>query len=191
MTLSVTIYFPAHCGHTGLPDWGDVPQGRLWVDSRPRRLRPCCPVRSCGPVPFAVTPYYHTKNDRLRLIPIFTGRRVLFCSASRCRSVGLSVGLSPSQNGSFLLRLNTKMFKFRGWACLLWLSLHVLLIFFKFFSLVFFLFWVCFRLRRLSVSFKRPLCIIISHLIRSKLLIQSIAFAAVSTINITQRTDSD
>ena len=29
MTLSVTIYFPAHCGHTGSPDWGDVPQGRL------------------------------------------------------------------------------------------------------------------------------------------------------------------
>ena len=55
MTLSVTIYFPAHCGHTGWPDWGDVPQGRLWVESRPRRLRPCGPVRSCGPVPFAVT----------------------------------------------------------------------------------------------------------------------------------------
>jgi len=55
MTLSVTIYFPAHCGHTGSPDWGDVPQGRLWVESRPRRLRPCGPVRSCGPVPFAVT----------------------------------------------------------------------------------------------------------------------------------------
>ena len=55
MTLSVTIYFPAHCSHTGSPDWGDVPQGRLWVDSRPRRLRPCGPVRSCGPVPFAVT----------------------------------------------------------------------------------------------------------------------------------------
>jgi len=36
MTLSVTIYFPAHCGHTGSPDWGDVPQGRLWVESRPR-----------------------------------------------------------------------------------------------------------------------------------------------------------
>ena len=34
---------------------GDVPQGRLWVESRPRRLRPCCPVRSCGSVPFAVT----------------------------------------------------------------------------------------------------------------------------------------
>jgi len=50
MTLSVTIYFPAHCGHTGSPDWGDVPQGRLWVESRPRRLRPCGPVRSCGPV---------------------------------------------------------------------------------------------------------------------------------------------
>ena len=33
----------------------DVPQGRLWVESRPRRLRPCGPVRSCGPVPFAVT----------------------------------------------------------------------------------------------------------------------------------------
>ena len=55
MTLSITIYFPAHCGHTGLPDWGDVPQGRLWVESCPRRLRPCGPVRSCGPVPFAVT----------------------------------------------------------------------------------------------------------------------------------------
>ena len=52
MTLSVTIYFPAHCGHTESPDWGDVPQGRLWVESRPRRLGP---VRSCGPVPFAVT----------------------------------------------------------------------------------------------------------------------------------------
>ena len=34
---------------------GDVPQGRLWVESRPRRLRPCGPVRSCGPVPFTVT----------------------------------------------------------------------------------------------------------------------------------------
>ena len=34
---------------------GDVPQGRLWVESLPRRLRPCGPVRSCGPVPFAVT----------------------------------------------------------------------------------------------------------------------------------------
>jgi len=22
MTLSVTIYFPAHCAHTGSPDWG-------------------------------------------------------------------------------------------------------------------------------------------------------------------------
>ena len=43
MTLSVTIYFPPHCGHTGSPDWGDVPQGRLWVASRPRRLRPCGP----------------------------------------------------------------------------------------------------------------------------------------------------
>ena len=50
MTLSVTIYFPAHCGHTGSPDWGDVTQGRLWVDSRPRRLRLCGPVRSCDPV---------------------------------------------------------------------------------------------------------------------------------------------
>ena len=62
MTLSVTIYFPAHCGHTGSPDWGGgVPQGHLWVESRPRRLQPCGPVRSrgpvrsCGPVPFAVT----------------------------------------------------------------------------------------------------------------------------------------
>ena len=55
MTLSVTIYFRAHCGHTGSPDWGDVPQGRLWVESHPRRLRPCGPVLSCGPVPFAVT----------------------------------------------------------------------------------------------------------------------------------------
>jgi len=54
MTLSVTIYFPVHCGHTGSPDWGDVPHGRQWVESRPRRLRPCGPVRSCGPVPFAV-----------------------------------------------------------------------------------------------------------------------------------------
>ena len=36
-------------------DWGDVPQGCLWVESRPCRLRPCGPVRSCGPVPFAVT----------------------------------------------------------------------------------------------------------------------------------------
>ena len=44
MTLSVTIYFPAHCGHTWSPD---VSQGRLWVEPRPRRLRPC------GPVPFA------------------------------------------------------------------------------------------------------------------------------------------
>ena len=53
MTLSVTIYFPEHCGHTGSPDWGwDV---RLWVESRPRRLRPCGPVQSYGPVPFAVT----------------------------------------------------------------------------------------------------------------------------------------
>ena len=34
---------------------GGVPQGSLWVESRPRRLRPCGPVRSCGPVPFAVT----------------------------------------------------------------------------------------------------------------------------------------
>ena len=55
MTLSVTIYFSVHCGHTGSPDWGDVPQGLLWVESRPRRLRPCGLVRSCGPVPFAVT----------------------------------------------------------------------------------------------------------------------------------------
>jgi len=55
LSVSVTIYFPAHYGHTGSPDWGDVPQGRLWVESRPRRLRPCGPVRSCGPVPFAVT----------------------------------------------------------------------------------------------------------------------------------------
>jgi len=55
MTLSVTIYFPVHCGHTGSPDWGDVPQGRLWVESRPRRLQTCGPVWSCGPVPFAVT----------------------------------------------------------------------------------------------------------------------------------------
>ena len=48
MTLSVTIYFPAHCGHTGSPDWGGgVPQGRLWVDSRPRRLRPCAVLWSC------------------------------------------------------------------------------------------------------------------------------------------------
>ena len=35
--------------------FGDVPQGLLWVESRPRRLRPCGPVRSCGSVPFAVT----------------------------------------------------------------------------------------------------------------------------------------
>ena len=55
MTLSVTIYFPAHCSHTGSPDWGDVPQGRLWVESRPLRLRPCAVLQSCGPVPFAVT----------------------------------------------------------------------------------------------------------------------------------------
>ena len=34
---------------------GGVPQGLLWVESRPRRLRPCGLVRSCGPVPFAVT----------------------------------------------------------------------------------------------------------------------------------------
>jgi len=48
MTLSVTIYFPAHCGHTGSPDWGgDVPQGRLWVESRPRRLRPCAVLWPC------------------------------------------------------------------------------------------------------------------------------------------------
>jgi len=26
-----------------------------WSHVRPRRRRPCCPVRSCGPVPFAVT----------------------------------------------------------------------------------------------------------------------------------------
>jgi len=63
MTPSVTIYFPAHCGHTGSTDWGDVPQGRLWVDSRPRRLRPCGPVRSCGPVPFAVT----GRTDRIAI----------------------------------------------------------------------------------------------------------------------------
>ena len=47
MTLSVTIYFPAHCGHTGSPDWGDVPQGRLWVESRPRQLRPCAVLWPC------------------------------------------------------------------------------------------------------------------------------------------------
>ena len=47
MTLSVTIYFPAHCSHTGSPDWGDVPQGRLWVESRPRRLRPCAVLWPC------------------------------------------------------------------------------------------------------------------------------------------------
>ena len=29
--------------------------GGMWVESRPRRLRPCGPVRSCGPVPFAGT----------------------------------------------------------------------------------------------------------------------------------------
>ena len=46
MTLSVTIYFPPHCGHTGSPDW-DVPQGRLWVESRPRRLRPCAVLWPC------------------------------------------------------------------------------------------------------------------------------------------------
>ena len=51
MTLSVTIYFPAHCGHTGSPDWGGVSQraacgwSHVHVDSGP--------VRSCGPVPFA------------------------------------------------------------------------------------------------------------------------------------------
>jgi len=43
---------------TGL---GDVPHGRRWVESRPRRLRPCGPVRSCGPVPFAVTEIHMTR----------------------------------------------------------------------------------------------------------------------------------
>ena len=52
MTLSVTIYFPAHCGHTGLPDWGMSHRAacgwsHVHVD--------CGPVQSCGPVPFAVT----------------------------------------------------------------------------------------------------------------------------------------
>jgi len=76
MTLSVTIYFPAHCGHTGSPDsinqsinqserikvtkvtnvtarplqeaiGGDVPQGRLWEESLPRRLRPCAVLWPC------------------------------------------------------------------------------------------------------------------------------------------------
>jgi len=36
---------------------GDVPQDRLWVESRSRRLRPCVVLWSCGPVPFAVTAY--------------------------------------------------------------------------------------------------------------------------------------
>jgi len=63
MTLSVTIYFPPHCGHTGSPDWGDVPQGRRWVESLPRRLR------SCGPVPFAVT----VSADTRTLVVSWTG----------------------------------------------------------------------------------------------------------------------
>ena len=42
-----SLYGPKRPGIS--PDWGNVPQGRLWVESRPRRLR------SCGPVPFAVT----------------------------------------------------------------------------------------------------------------------------------------
>jgi len=68
MTLSVTIYFPAHCGHTGSPDWGDVPQGRLWVESRPRRLRPCAVLW-----PFAVTVadcWCKARLTNLRIWPI-------------------------------------------------------------------------------------------------------------------------
>jgi len=65
MTLSVTIYFPAHCGHTGSPDWGGVSHrascgwSHVHVDSGP--------VRSCGPVPFAVSGYsYHTSPIKLQ-----------------------------------------------------------------------------------------------------------------------------
>jgi len=44
MTLSVTIYFPAHCGHTGSPDWGSPtgpPVGGVTSRSTPAL---------CGPV---------------------------------------------------------------------------------------------------------------------------------------------
>ena len=81
MTLSVTTYFPVHCGRTGSPDWGgDVPQSRLWVESRPRRLRPCGPVRSCGPVPFAVTEWGHTNwiSTGLDLAAYSVGYLLLF-----------------------------------------------------------------------------------------------------------------
>ena len=52
---------------------GDVPQGRLWVESRPRRLRPCGPVRSCGPVPFAVT-------GKLRRSTVLFGRQAVWAT---------------------------------------------------------------------------------------------------------------
>ena len=52
MTLSVTIYFPVHCGHTGSPDWGlffwggDVPQGGVTSTSTPA-LWPCAVLWPC------------------------------------------------------------------------------------------------------------------------------------------------
>jgi len=52
MTLSVTIYFPAHCGHTGSPDWGGCPTGPP-VGGVTSTSTPA--LWPCGPVPFAVT----------------------------------------------------------------------------------------------------------------------------------------
>ena len=60
LVIRVTARCVSHRA-TGLRAY--VPQGRLYVESRPHRIWPCGPVRLCGPVPFAVTAHERSRND--------------------------------------------------------------------------------------------------------------------------------